>query len=129
VRADLYLKTKPLPWSHEVKVLKERIESLLDVTFDYVLLNLYRDGKDHIGFHADGEAIAEGKNTIASLSVGATRRFVMRHKYISGLQKEFMLNSGSLFVMQRKTQQFWKHALPKQAKVNSPRINLTFRKA
>jgi len=129
VKADLYLKTPPKPWSEEIGTIKKAIETMVNFTFDYVLINKYRDGKDYIGFHADREHIAEGKNVIASISLGTPRRFVMRHKSKNLGTIEYALTTGSLLVMGGTTQKFWKHAVPKQLRVTSPRINLTFRKS
>jgi len=128
-KADLYLKTKPTPWSQEMRDIKTEIEKNCQFEFDYVLMNLYRDGKDHISPHSDREATAASKCVIASLSLGATRRFVMQHAKNKDINKiEFALTPGSLLVMGGTTQKYWKHSVPKQLKVKEPRINLTFRK-
>lgn len=96
------------PWTAPVQRLRERLETLLECSFDYVLLNLYRDGKDSIGFHSDGEAIPEGKRVIASISLGSKRTFIIRHKDGKDT-REYLLNNGSLLVMMGDTQQFYKH--------------------
>eukprot|EP01098_Paradermamoeba_levis_P013274 TRINITY_DN601_c0_g2_i3.p2 TRINITY_DN601_c0_g2~~TRINITY_DN601_c0_g2_i3.p2 ORF type:complete len:134 (+),score=33.68 TRINITY_DN601_c0_g2_i3:440-841(+) len=128
LKVSLYQKQKQIPWTKEVNRVREKLERLLGCRFDYVLLNRYRDGKDYIGFHSDGEAIPEGKDVIASLSLGQTRRFLMRHKESKELM-EYKLTEGSMIVMQGKTQKYWKHSIPKEPKVFFPRINLTFRMA
>ena len=131
VNASLYQKGKSLPWSENMYFLKTEIEKLYKFKFDYVLINLYRDGNDSISFHSDGESIGEGKNIIAGISLGATRKFVMRHnswKERALEKKEFNLVSGSLIMMiGDNTQKYWKHSVPKTTRVTSPRINLTFR--
>jgi alkylated DNA repair dioxygenase AlkB len=98
-----------------------------------VLLNHYRDGNDSIAYHADNEAVDIDKNIIASISVGATRVFCLRPKngrtkpLVAEPKMKFELSHGSLIVMQGDTQKSWIHAIPKDAKVTEPRINLTFR--
>jgi alkylated DNA repair dioxygenase AlkB len=133
--ADLYQKGAPMPWSPLVNTIRERIEKLLDCKFNYVLLNYYRDGQDSISFHSDNEAIKDDKNIIASLSVGATRTFILKPKNArtkpliedpNGKMK-FNLNHGSLIVMQGDTQKGWVHSIPKEKNIKEPRINLTFR--
>uniref|UniRef100_A0A7S4HKF5 Fe2OG dioxygenase domain-containing protein n=1 Tax=Vannella robusta TaxID=1487602 RepID=A0A7S4HKF5_9EUKA len=131
ISASLYQTKAALPWSKPVLTIKEKLEDLTGAKFDYVLLNWYRDGKDYISYHSDSEAIGEGKNVIASVSVGSTRRFVLRHnkwKEKSIPKQEFSLCSGSLIVMiGDNTQQFWKHTVPKTTKALGSRFNLTFR--
>lgn len=139
-KAQLFQKEPALPWSESVASLKTRIESWIQettgqkVAFDYVLMNLYRDQKDKIGFHRDDEAEEEGKNVIASISLGATRRFQMkpfgqsRAKDKDHLQ-EYQLTHGSLIVMRGDTQIGWTHGVPAEQKPLGPRINLTFRKS
>ena len=131
VNASLYQKGKALPWSEKMLIAKNGIEELYKFQFNYVLINLYRDGSDYISYHSDGESIGEGKNIIAGISLGATRKFVMRHnswKANSIAKKEFNMESGSLIMMVGdNTQKYWKHSVPKTTKISSPRINLTFR--
>ncbi|KAL6049505.1 Alpha-ketoglutarate-dependent dioxygenase AlkB [Balamuthia mandrillaris] len=85
------------------------------------------DGKDYIGFHADKEGIPEGKNKIASLSLGATRRFLMKQYTEKKASLEYVLTPGSIILMEGETQRHWKHSVPKETKCTQPRINLTFR--
>jgi alkylated DNA repair dioxygenase AlkB len=128
--ADIRQKQKQLPWSPNVIKVKKSIEKMLGCTFDYVLINKYRDGNDHISYHNDEEAIDDNKNVIASVSLGATRKFVLRHiewKTKDIPKKEFMLTHGSLIIMKDDTQKKWKHAIMKSKTVISERINLTFR--
>lgn len=117
----------PKPWEPEVLKIKAVLEEVLQTKFNFVLLNLYRNGEDHISWHRDREACPEGKNIIASLSLGETRRFLLREKDNNENKKEFLLSSGSLIVMMGKTQHYWEHCVPKQLKIVNPRINLTFR--
>lgn len=130
--ADLTQKQKQLPWSTNVLKLKTLLEELLDCKFDYVLINKYRNGQDYIGYHHDGEARDANNNIIASISLGETRKFILRHidwklKNILPTREEFMLVHGSLIVMKDDTQIKWKHAIMKSTKVKKERINLTFR--
>jgi alkylated DNA repair dioxygenase AlkB len=123
----LFQRQKQHPWTPQVQKIRERIENLLQCKFDYLLLNLYRDGKDYIGYHADREAIPKGKDIIASVSLGETRKFIIRHKETKE-KLEYSLIDGSLIVMEGgNIQKNWKHTVPKQPKVTKPRINLTFR--
>jgi alkylated DNA repair dioxygenase AlkB len=121
------LKMSPLPWNEGLFRLKTKIEALSQHSFNSVLLNFYRDGHDHMGWHSDNEA-ALGKNpVIASLNLGATRRFLFRRNADHTEKIEVSLTNGSLLIMQGETQHFWQHALPKQTKSSGIRINLTFR--
>jgi alkylated DNA repair dioxygenase AlkB len=115
-------------FTQEIKDIASKIEKYLQnkVKFNFVLLNLYRNGEDHIAWHADREATEEGKNVIASLTLGETRRFLLRNNKSKEI-KEFSLHAGSLLIMEGNTQMYWQHSVPKQLKVQSPRLNLTFR--
>jgi alkylated DNA repair dioxygenase AlkB len=127
---SIYSNSKALPWDKQMLTLKERIESVLSppFIFDYVLMNLYRNGEDYISFHSDKEAIGESQNVIASVSLGETRRFIIKHNS-KDIKHEFELQSGSLLLMMKQTQKFWKHSVPKQKSVSNPRLNLTFRRS
>jgi hypothetical protein len=91
------------------------------------LCNLYRDGRDSMGWHSDDEAELGAQPCIASLSLGATRRFRLRHRHDPGLRLELELAPGSLLLMAGTTQRNYRHDLPKSARITEPRINLTFR--
>jgi alkylated DNA repair dioxygenase AlkB len=91
-----------------------------------LLLNLYRDGRDSIGFHADDEPELGTNPVIGSVSLGAERRFVLKRP-ASGEKLEFNLHHGSLLVMGGTSQHHWRHGVPKTARPVGPRINLTFR--
>ena len=107
-------------------MLRERIERATGARYNSVLANLYRDGNDSNGWHADDEASLGPQPTIASLSLGATRRFLLRHR-ADGTTVELALEHGSLVVMAGLSQKCWKHTIPKERRVREPRINLTFR--
>ena len=122
------LVNQPLPWFESLHQLRARVEDHTAAHFNSVLLNLYRNGNDAMGWHSDDESeLVEGA-TIASLSLGATRRFVMRHKRRKDLDSvKIPLHHGSLLVMQGQTQRYWRHALPRTKQPVEARINLTFR--
>lgn len=116
----------PQPWLPRLWVLKQRIESLLEFSFNSVLLNYYRNGHDSMGMHADDEPELGAEPAIASLSLGQPRKFVLQHKQ-DKQKRELTLEGGSLLCMDGATQAYWKHGIPKQKKLQAPRINLTFR--
>lgn len=118
----------PDPWIPILLSIKKRIEKVVELHFNSVLLNLYRHGQDHMSWHSDDEPELGKNPVIASVSFGDTRRFLLKHKYDKDLEKfEFSLNNGSLLIMQGSTQHFWQHRIAKTAKKINPRINLTFR--
>ncbi|TDN89244.1 alkylated DNA repair dioxygenase AlkB [Salegentibacter sp. 24] len=122
------LQLNPEEFSAETLSLKQQIEKISGFDFNTCLANLYRDGSDSMGWHADNEK-ALGKNpVIASLSLGAVRSFQLKHKKDKHLKKTIELQHGSLLIMQGRMQHFWKHQLPKTKREVTPRINLTFRK-
>lgn len=118
------------PWLPVPRAIGAAVESVLfgetGETFEGALLNHYQDGETKLGFHADNEPIIVPDSPIASVSLGATRRFVLRHN-ATGATRELTLGHGSLLVMQGTTQRFWQHAVPPERGVG-PRINLTFRR-
>ncbi|MCG3863379.1 MULTISPECIES: alpha-ketoglutarate-dependent dioxygenase AlkB [unclassified Photobacterium] len=116
----------PQPWTSAVLDLKAQCEQQAQTSFNSVLGNLYRDGEDYMGWHQDNERELGHQPVIASLSFGATRQFVFKHK-ITKEKIAFQLTPGSLLIMAGETQQYWQHALPKTKRVNEARINLTFR--
>ena len=118
---------RPLPWIAPLAELKGLAESLSGHPFNSVLLNLYRDGRDGMGWHADDEPELGPDPVIASLSLGATRRFRMRHRRRRDQALAIDLEHGSLLLMQGATQHHWLHALPKTTHPAGERINLTFR--
>ena len=117
----------PLPWLPLLAQLKTQIEQQSHQSFNSVLCNLYRDGQDSMGWHADKEPEL-GKNPyIASLSFGEARVFKLRHNKTKQTI-DVVLENGALLLMGGELQHHWRHAVPKTAKVKTPRINLTFRK-
>ncbi len=120
------LKLSPAPIPDFLLPIQKRCEQICDSRFNSVLINLYRNGEDSMGWHQDNEAELGRNPVIASLSLGAERKFVLKHNQTSE-KLAYQLSSGSLLVMAGETQHFWKHALPKTKRVNTPRINLTFR--
>lgn len=124
------LRNEPLPWIPALSELRRRAERDSGALFNSVLANLYRDGRDSMGFHADAEKELGRDPVIASVSLGATRRFQLRYvgkkKAVPG--HDIDLPGGSLLVMAGTTQRFWRHGVPKVAAPVAPRINLTFRR-
>ena len=115
-----------LPWKDPLIILKNIVESLTKQTYNACLLNLYHNGDEAMGWHCDNEKEIIANSTIASLSIGASRKFSFKHK----LTKEtisIQLENGSLLEMKGTIQSHWLHALPKSKKITEPRINLTFR--
>ena len=117
---------EPLPWSEAILALRERCERVAGRAFNSVLLNLYRDGDDSVAWHSDDEPELGEQPVIASLSLGAERRFDLRHRE-TGQTIRTRLPVGSLVVMSGDCQRDWSHQIAKTKKVRRPRINLTFR--
>ena len=117
-----------LPWTPELLTLKGKVEELCASSFNSVLLNYYRDHRDSMGFHADDEPELGLFPTIASVSIGEERQFVLKHKHRRDIDDiRLPLPSGSLLLMKGATQANWKHGVPKESKLCGPRVNLTFR--
>ncbi|MEL0070143.1 MAG: alpha-ketoglutarate-dependent dioxygenase AlkB [Betaproteobacteria bacterium] len=114
------------PWTNVLKQIKEIVESNCDESFNSCLLNLYQDGNEGMGWHADNEKELKRNGTIASVSIGAERKFSFKHK-VSHEVVDINLENGSALLMKGEIQQFWKHCLPKSKKISKPRVNLTFR--
>lgn len=114
------------PWSEELLALKKRVEQEAGCTFNSCLLNLYHTGEEGMAWHSDAEKDLQKHGTIASLSLGAQRKFAFKHKE-SQLRKDVFLEHGSLLLMKGSIQDNWLHRLPPTKKVQHPRINLTFR--
>jgi len=115
------------PWCGELRDLGDRLNAELDQGFNSVLCNLYRNGEDSMGWHADNEAELGRNPVIASVSLGAVRRFRLKPRE-SGAARALELDHGSLLVMSGDLQHHWLHELPKARRVEGPRINLTFRR-
>lgn len=118
---------QPHPWNIVLQKIKFKIEEIVDASFSTVLLNLYRDGKDSNGWHADDEKELGQNPIIASISLGAERYFHLKHKSDKNLKQKILLENGSLLILKGPTQHHWLHQIPKTAKPIAPRINLTFR--
>lgn len=116
----------PSPWLTELLEIKERLEPIARVSFNRVLLNLYRDGRDSVGWHTDAEPTLGKNPVIASISFGATRKFQLRHMQTKE-KVELELTHGSLLIMRGEMQHFWQHQVPKTSRPVGERINLTFR--
>jgi len=115
-----------LPWTKLLLKLKSEVSKYCHRDFNSVLLNLYHDGSEGMGWHSDDEKELGDAPVIGSLSFGAMRRFDMRHK-VSGKTISQALVPGGLIVMSGQSQACWKHQVPKQLRIKEPRINLTFR--
>ncbi|MCX7093219.1 MAG: alpha-ketoglutarate-dependent dioxygenase AlkB [Methylobacter sp.] len=115
------------PWTPVLSDLRSQIETYLNFSFNSVLVNLYRNGNDYVGWHSDNEAELGEQPFIASVTFGAERRFEFRHKK-SSENGRVLLRSGTLLIMQPNFQHHWLHSLPIDQNVSEGRINLTFRK-
>ena len=119
---------RPMPWTNLLLSLRHELQALTDARFNSVLLNLYRDQNDRMGFHSDNEPSLGLEPTIASLSYGATRTLIFKHKKLKTLErKKVPLTSGSLLLMRGPTQRNWDHGIDRESEPCGPRINLTFR--
>ena len=115
------------PWTETLRTLREQCEIHTSHTFNGVLVNFYRDGNDHLGWHSDDELVNGPEPLIASISLGAERRFDMRHRETGDIAST-MLSHGSLLVMSGLSQRFWDHRVPKAPRLSDSRVNLTFRR-
>jgi alkylated DNA repair dioxygenase AlkB len=115
------------PWTPLLLEIRTKVESFLKFSFNSVLVNLYRNGCDYVGWHADNETELGEQPFIASLTFGAVRQFEFRHKK-SSQHGRVLLRSGTLLVMQPDFQHHWLHSLPIDNNVTEGRINLTFRR-
>ena len=128
------LHLRPRPWTPQLAELKRRVERASGAEFNSVLLNYYRDHRDGMGFHADDEPELGPRPTIASLSLGERRVFVMKRRSVRGAAPgatppvRIPLDSGSLLLMRGETQRHWLHGIAKLARPCGPRVNLTFRR-
>jgi alkylated DNA repair dioxygenase AlkB len=118
----------PHPLTPACVELRDRLVAVSGEKYNSVLCNLYRDGRDSMGWHSDDEAELGPFPCIASLSFGAARRFRLRHRRDPDSRLEIELAPGSLLLMAGATQRNYRHDLPKTARIVSPRLNLTFRR-
>jgi alkylated DNA repair dioxygenase AlkB len=119
----------PLPWTDELSALKRRVDNVAGIAFNSVLVNYYRDGRDAMGEHSDNEpelGPARDNILIASVSLGETRRFLLRHKRRKAV-REILLGGGNLLLMGGTIQRHFSHRVPPSVAARSPRMNLTFR--
>jgi len=117
----------PKPFTKELLEIKNKVESVIATNFTTCLLNLYRNGQDSNGWHADNEKELGINPIIASVSFGAQRLFKLKHRHDKTLKKDLILQHGSLLIMSGETQHKWLHQIPKTKKEVGKRINLTFR--
>jgi alkylated DNA repair dioxygenase AlkB len=117
----------PHPWTPALAELRETISAQCAERCNSVLANLYRDGRDSMGWHSDDEPELGPQPVIYSFSFGGVRRFRLRHRLDPSVRLELDLPSGSLLRMAGTTQRYYRHDLPKTARAVGARINLTFR--
>jgi alkylated DNA repair dioxygenase AlkB len=117
---------EPQPFTPLQLLLKREVERVSGRRFNSVLLNYYRDQHDSMGFHSDDESELGAQPAIASLSFGAPRTFILKHKRLPQTLK-LALGDGSLLLMAGATQANWRHGINKQRAACGPRLNLTFR--
>ncbi|KAM9360660.1 DNA oxidative demethylase ALKBH2 [Symphorus nematophorus] len=123
------------PWTPTLEYIRDAVTKTTGQTFNFVLVNRYKDGQDHMGEHRDDEKELDPLCPIASVSLGAARDFIFRHRDARGKQVrrqiepvKLELAHGSLLLMNSPTNTFWYHSLPVRKKIAQPRINLTFRR-
>lgn len=121
------LTLQPQPYHAKVLQLKRYLEALTGHNYNAVLINLYRDGLDKMGWHSDDEPELGVNPNIASISLGAQRCLKLRHRDKGAADIALDLAHGSLLLMSGELQQHWQHCLPIRKKITQPRINLTFR--
>jgi alkylated DNA repair dioxygenase AlkB len=119
---------EPASWPRALTVVRKAVNAAAGEEFNSVLANLYRDGNDTMGWHSDDEPELGMQPIIASLSLGAERRFVLKSKTAGGEKLELLLPHGSLLVMRGDTQKNYRHSLPRTKKATGERMNLTFRR-
>lgn len=120
------IKSEPNEWNKGLLYFKEKVEEVACTKFNSVLMNWYRDGEDYLNWHADDEEELGKNPTIASVNFGATRDFLIR-KNDKSQKISISLSHGTLLIMKGELQHFWQHSVPKRAKINESRFNLTFR--
>ncbi len=121
------LQLSPAPWTPILQQLRSEIQVQCQCKFNSVLLNLYRNEQDAMGWHSDDEKELGSQPNIASLSLGASRRFLLKHKTKKELRYSVTLQHGSLLLMSGDTQRHWLHAIARETRPCTARINLTFR--
>ena len=117
-----------LRWTDQLQEIAQRVKALSGLEFNGVLLYCYRDGNDSVGWHSDDESEFGPNPIIASVSFGAARDFILKHRFrLDEKPVKIFLESGSLLVMGNNVQTHWLHQLPKRKRITEPRLNLTFR--
>lgn len=122
------LNMRPEAWTEELASLRAHIEAITGHVFNSVLVNLYRHGRDRMGWHADDEPELGADPWVASLSLGAVRDFALRRKGENRQALKLALRHNELILMAPALQRHWQHGLPARARIQHPRINLTFRR-
>jgi alkylated DNA repair dioxygenase AlkB len=120
------VKKNPEAWTPELLQMKTQLEKLAGCVFNSCLLNLYHSGEEGMGWHSDDEKELDPKAPIASVSLGASRKFAFRHK-IDKTKASIILENGSVLMMHPPTQEYWSHSLVTTKLATPARINLTFR--
>ncbi|MDI1317397.1 MAG: alpha-ketoglutarate-dependent dioxygenase AlkB [Flavobacterium sp.] len=124
-RTELNPKQK---WPNELLTIRKHVEHETKIKFNSVLLNLYRNGNDGVGWHCDKTTSSNKDMNIASVTFGETRMFRLRHKFMKHIPPlEIPLNHGTFLLMSGATNSYWEHQVPKTSRNVLPRINLTFR--
>ena len=122
------IRMEPASWLPALKRLRDKLIEETSYQFNTVLANLYRNGQDTVGWHADDEPELGKHPVIASVSLGAERDFQLRHRNRTDIATQTIgLTHGSLLLMSGTTQQCWKHCVPRRKRVEGERVNLTFR--
>jgi len=121
------LTLQPNSWNNGLLYIKEEIEKTVDVKFNSVLMNWYRDGDDYLNWHTDAEKELGINPVIGSVNFGATRDFLIRNNEDNSVKLKIPLKNGTLLIMKGELQHFWQHSVPKRAKIKELRFNLTFR--
>lgn len=117
----------PRPLTPRLERLRAQVEDATGLRFNSVLLNLYRDGQDSMGWHRDDDYACEGRTALASLSLGASRRFWLRHRRDHRRRLDLILEHGALWLLDGEARTEWQHAVPKETRPTGTRINLTWR--
>jgi alkylated DNA repair dioxygenase AlkB len=117
----------PVPWTNELELVRQRVADITGLPFNGVLLNLYRDGQDGMGWHSDNEPELGREPSVASVSFGAPRRFRLKHRRRRTETMDLLLDDGSLLLMHGETQHNWLHSVPKTSRPTGERVNLSFR--
>ncbi|XP_044271765.1 DNA oxidative demethylase ALKBH2-like isoform X2 [Tribolium madens] len=121
------------PWTETLISVRDLLKRVTGFNYNFVLINRYRDGNDHIGEHKDNESELDKGTPIASLSLGQQRLFVLKHQDCRKKERtiapvKIQLQHGSLLLMNPPTNNYWYHALPPCKRAPGVRLNLTFRK-